>query len=95
VKLSSIYSCILTAKFDWAISDASSKWSTPQQAWKYSTLRLGRVNNVEADYPYKVIDTRLRVRGTGRVVVLRYESEAGKDFELLGRITPYTFETEG
>lgn len=95
MKLSNIYSCLLTAKFDFAIDNNSGKWSTPQQAWKYSTLRLGKVSSVEAAYPYSVIDTRLRVRGTGRVVVMRYESEAGKDFELIGRVTPFTAETEG
>ena len=92
---SSTYSCLLTAKFDFAIDNASGKWSTPQQAFKYSTLRLGKVSGVQDNYQHNVVDTRLRVRGTGRVVVMRYESEAGKDFELIGRITPFTAETEG
>jgi len=91
---SSIYSCLLTAKFDFAIDDASGKWSTPQQAWKYSTLRFNKTVT-ELAYPYSVVDTRLRVRGTGRVVSYRYESEAGKDFELIGRVTPFTAESEG
>lgn len=92
--LSSIYSCLLTAKFDFAIDNTSGKWSTPQQAWKYSTLRFNKTVTEDA-YPYNVVDTRLRVRGTGRVVVYRYESEAGKDFELIGRVTSFTAETEG
>ena len=95
MKLSSIYSCVLTAKFNFAIDDAAGKWSTPQQAFKYRTLQLAKVSDVEADYPFSVIDTRLKVPGTGRVVVYRYESEAGKDFELIGRVTPFTTETEG
>ncbi|MEE8208002.1 MAG: hypothetical protein V3T88_03480 [Nitrosomonadaceae bacterium] len=95
MQVSATYSALLTAKFDFAIDDNSGKWSTPQQSWKYSTLRLAKVSGVEADYPYSVVDTRLRVRGTGRVVVMRYESEAGKDFELIGRVTPFTAETEG
>lgn len=95
MKTSIIYGCTLTAKFDFAIDNNSGKWSTPQEAWKYSTQRLAKVGNVEADYPYKVVDTRLRVRGTGRVVVYRYDSVAGKDFELIGRVTPFTAETEG
>jgi hypothetical protein len=95
MQVSSTYSCLLTAKFDFAIDNNSGKWSTPQQAFKYSTLRLAKVNGIEDAYPYSVVDTRLRVRGTGRVVVYRYESEAGKDFELIGRVTPFTAETEG
>ncbi len=95
MKLSDVYGCLLTAKFDFAIDNNSSKWSTPQQAFKYSTLRLAKVNNIEANYPYSVVDTRLKVKGTGRVVVYRYESEPGKDFELIGRVTPFAAETEG
>ena len=94
MQLSTIYGCLLTAKFDFAIDNSSGKWSTPQQAFKYSTLRFNKTVT-EAAYPYSVIDTRLRTRGTGRVVVYRYESEAGKDFELIGRVTPFTAETEG
>ena len=95
MKASNVYSCLLTAKFDFAIDNASGKWSTPQEAFKYSTLRLAKVSNVEANYQHNVVDTRLRVRGTGRVVVYRYESQAGKDFELIGRVTPFATETEG
>lgn len=92
---SSRYSCILTVKFDFAINAGAGKWSTPQETWKYSTLRLANVNNIEAAYPHDVVDTRVRVRGTGRVMVMRYESTPGKDFELIGRVTPFTAETEG
>ena len=93
--VSDVYGCLLTAKFDFAIDNTSGKWSTPQQAFKYSTLRLGKVSGVEDSYQHNVVDTRLRIRGTGRVVVYRYESEAGKDFELIGRVTPFSTETEG
>lgn len=93
MQTSNIYSCLLTAKFDFAIDSSTGKFSTPQEAYKLSTLRLN--GGSEDDYKYKVVDTRLRVRGTGRVVVLRYESSPGKDFELVGRVTPFTFETEG
>jgi len=91
--LSDIYSCFLTVKFDFAIDNNTSKWSTPQETYKLSTKRLK--GGTEAAYNYKVIDTRVRVRGTGRVAVMRYESRPGKDFQLIGRITPFTFETEG
>jgi hypothetical protein len=53
------------------------------------------VGGVEASYPYSVVDTRVKVPGTGKVVVYRYESTPGKDFELIGRVTPFTAETEG
>lgn len=95
MQTSETYGCTLTAKFDFAIDAGAGKWSTPQEAFKFSSLRLAKVLGFEASYPYSVIDTRLKVRGTGRVVVYRYESVPGKDFELIGRVTPFTAETEG
>jgi hypothetical protein len=91
--LSDIYSAMLTVKFDFAIDNSTGKFSTPQETYKLSTKRLK--GGTEDDYNYKVVDTRVRVRGTGKVVVMRYESSPGKDFQLIGRITPFTFETEG
>jgi len=91
--LSDTFSCMLTVKFDFAIDNSAGKWSTPQETYKLSTRRL--VGFTEDTYPFDVIDTRVRARGTGRVVVMRYESSPGKDFELIGRVTPFTFETEG
>lgn len=91
--LSDIYSFKLTTKFDFAIDSSTGKFSTPQETYKLSTKRLK--GGAEAGYNYKVVDTRVRVRGTGRVAVMRYESSPGKDFQLIGRVTPFTFETEG
>ncbi len=39
------------------------------------------------DYPETVVQSRLKVRGKGRVLVLRWESEQGYDFHLLGWAT--------
>lgn len=93
---SDVYSCMLTLKYDWSIDSAlSGKWGTPQEAYKLSTRRLARVNFQEAAYPFKIIETKLKARGSGNVVVLRYESTEGKDFQLNARVTPYTFDLEG
>ena len=91
---SNIYSCLLSAQWDWGRNTSSGKYSATQQVYKYSTLHLDRVGGIEADYPFDVVDTRFKVRGTGRVVVLRYESEEGKDFQLLGFVQPFTAEDE-
>lgn len=91
--LSDVYSCILTTKFDWATDNGTGKWSNPQETYKLSTIRLKGLP--ESQYNYKVVDTRVKVKGTGRVAVMRYVSSPGKDFQLIGRVTPFTFETEG
>jgi hypothetical protein len=36
------------------------------------------------DYPYDTIVARTKIRGKGRVMRMRFESEAGKDLHLIG-----------
>ncbi len=59
--------------------------SSPQQAYR---LKYTPVVNESAlstwDYPESVVTTRLKMRGRGRSMRLRFESEQGKDFVLLG-----------
>ena len=92
---SDTYGCELTVKFDYALDAGTGKWSTPQEAYKLSTQRLAQAAVDPRLYPYKVVDTKLKIRGTGHVVVLRYDSVPGKDFQLIGRVTPFTTNTEG
>lgn len=91
--LSDFNSCMLTAKFGWSNNDLIGRWSTPQETYKLRTRELAKVNNVEANYPYDIVTTRVRVRGSGEVLLLHYESTAGKDFIMAGRATPFTAET--
>jgi hypothetical protein len=59
--------------------------SAAQQAYRYKTTPIvdpGDLNNF--GYPDTVITTRLKVRGRGRSMRMRFESEQGKDFVLLG-----------
>jgi hypothetical protein len=41
-------------------------------------------NLLNFDYPETVITTRMKVRGRGRSMRIKFESEQGKDFVLLG-----------
>lgn len=94
MKLSDVYSCVLTTRFGWSTSDIAGRWSPPAETYKLRSSDLARANNVEQLYPFKVVDTRVRVRGSGKVFLMHYESTPGKDFELIGRVTPFTAETE-
>lgn len=94
MKLSDVYSCELTTRFGWSISDVSGRWATPQETYKLRGSDLARANNVEAFYPFEIVDTRVKVKGAGKVLLMHYESTPGKDFELVGRITPFTTDTE-
>ena len=59
--------------------------SAAQQAYRYKTTPI--VNPADLSdfgYPDTVLTTRLKVRGRGRSMRMRFESEQGKDFVLLG-----------
>lgn len=61
----------------------SSPASNAQQAYRYKIMPVvGDLNTW--DYPSTVISTKLKLRGKGRSTRLRFESEQGKDFILLG-----------
>ncbi len=92
---SDVYSCMLSTKYDFSIDALSGKWGNAQQAYMLSTRRLAKVGGVENLYPFKIIETKLKMRGSGNVLVLRYESEEGKDFQLNARVTPFTHSLEG
>lgn len=91
---SETYSCLLSASFSWSLDAASGQESRKQQAYMFQTTLFNKVGG-EANYPLAVVDTRLKIRGRGQVMSLRYESEEGKDFQLIGHTTPFVTETEG
>ena len=66
--------------------DFKSKSSTnPQQAYRLKKLPVINESNLnEFEYPKDVIQTRLKLRGKGKTIRFRFESEEGKDFQLLG-----------
>ena len=75
-------SSLLVSSF-WDFSSTSS--SSPQQAYRLKIMPVVNPANLNAfNYPETVITTRLKLRGKGRSVRLRFESEQGKNFVLLG-----------
>ena len=59
--------------------------SAPQQAYRHKltpVVDLGDLDNFPS--PTEVLTSRLKLRGRGRVVRLRFEGEEGKAFNLLG-----------
>lgn len=75
-------SSILVSSF-WDFKTTAS--STAQQAYRFKYTPVvdpGDLNSF--DYPHTVLDTRLKLRGSGKSMRLRFESEQGKNFELLG-----------
>ncbi len=73
-------SCMLSAKWDFKTS-----FTTPRQIYKFKNPIV--VNNLALgtfDSGYSVVATRNKLRGRGAAVIMKFESETGKDFNLLG-----------
>jgi len=67
----------------WDFKKTSS--SGAQQAYRFKTMPVVNPSDLSSfNYPNSVIDTRLKVRGKGKSMRLRFESEEGKDFILIG-----------
>ena len=65
-------SCFMQGVWDWTTSSSTGKWSTLQQIYNSTlTTRLMRFR-------------RLKVRGKGKALQLRFESETGKPFTIVG-----------
>lgn len=72
----------LTVSASW---DFNETFGPAQQVYLHKFPIVVDPNNIDTfPYPEKVITTRLKMRGTGRSMRLRYQSEQGKDFNLLG-----------
>ena len=65
--------------------DFKDTFSAPQQAYRLKYPVVPNPSDLSIyDYPEDVVTTRLKIRGNGRSMRIKYESEAGKDFVLLG-----------
>lgn len=75
-------SCLLTVK--WDLSNDNSRWSTPSQIYRALMLTTADTDDLTFAYPYDTLVCRTKIRGRGRVLRMRFESEQGKDFYLIG-----------
>jgi len=74
-------SMFVTAYWDFKSNSSSS----PQQAYRFKRMPVVNSSNLlDFDHPESVIVTRMKLRGKGRSMRIKFESEQGKDFILLG-----------
>lgn len=88
-------SCFLQVKWDWASSNRSGKWSPKVQAYRHVRLPQFEDTDPTFDTGFPVVVTKNKVRGWGRAMQFRFESnEIGKNFDLLGWAVPVSGNTE-
>ena len=75
-------SCLLSTRWDFSDDSVSGKWSKPQQAYRYKRFFIPEGQDM--NYGHDVIQTKSKVRGTGKALSFVFESEEGKDLHLYG-----------
>ena len=81
-------SALVQAQWNWANSANSGKWGTQWQAYRLLRNYIPSNFNDLFDYGEEVIVTKNKIRGSGKALSLKIESETGKDMVLLGWATP-------
>lgn len=87
--------CYLQARWQWSDNSNSSRFGRTQQVYKRRTTYNDTANgNLDFDDGFPVVVSRLKVRGGGQSLHLRYTSQAGKDFNLYGWAVVYSATTQ-
>lgn len=83
-------------KWHWSSSSSSNRWSEPEQSYRLNREYIpSGIFPEEFDYGFDVIQTINQIRGKGRAISIRFDSEDGKDFHLLGWASPLVLMTAG
>lgn len=87
--------CIVVGTWDWHIGGAGRKQTAPQQAYRFRKANTEQEAGFDLDNSEGIVYTKLKMRGKGKALSLRYSSEIGKNFILLGYSIPYTANAAG
>jgi hypothetical protein len=85
---------LVTGKWSWTSASSTGQWSTPQQGIKPRRYHIPSSATDPRNSGYGVLKSRLKIRGKGESLTLRFESQTGKDFQLLGWVIPYEVEVD-
>jgi hypothetical protein len=77
-------SCLVQAQWNWANSANSGKWGNQFQAYRLLRNYIPSGSGDPFDYGDAVIVTKNKLRGSGKTISLKIQSEAGKDMQILG-----------
>ena len=77
-------SCLMTPSWDFADSAASGKIGTPQEVYRFRRNFLSDGVSDTFDYGQSVITTKNKIRGRGKALTLKFETQPNKDCILYG-----------
>lgn len=77
-------SCLVQAQWNWTDSATSGKWGTQFQAYRFTRNYFPTGASDTFDYSESVIVTKSKLRGSGKCLSLKIQSDPGKDLQILG-----------
>lgn len=77
-------SCLMRTQWNFANSIVSNQWSPLRQAYRYNKARLVESLSDSYDTGYQLITTKNKMRGRGRAFAVYFETEPGKDCQIVG-----------
>lgn len=84
------HSCLVTARWEWTDDVKAGRSSEQQQVYKRQRVVIPDDVNDPFNDGFPVVMTKLKLRGKGKALQLKFESEPGKDFVLYGWSIPFT-----
>ena len=77
-------SCLVNSMWDFANSQRANKWGTQFQGYRLKRPYFASGPSDSFDYGWEIITTKNKLRGSGKALALRFETEPEKDCHLLG-----------
>lgn len=75
--------CLVTTMWEWTDNPIANRWGAPYQAYRL-TVPYYPAGPSAFSYGYTVITSKTGIRGKGKALSIKFESEEGKDLHLLG-----------
>lgn len=77
-------SCILQGRWEWTDNATPSRWTPGEQIYRRKQLYTPvDVNDAYSD-GYPLVVAKTKIRGKGKALQLKFQSEAGKEMKIAG-----------
>lgn len=77
-------SCLVSGRWDWANSEAGGGITEEQQAYYFNRNFIPSSGSPAFDWGFSLVNTQLKLPGSGRVLSIKFRTEPGKDLKLYG-----------
>lgn len=76
--------CYIRSKWDFSNDNSAGRWSAQEQVYRFHQVYAIEDASDPFTVGYEILSTKTMLAGKGRAVKLRFDSESGKHFKLIG-----------